>query len=53
MEKISSRKNRIICHMRSTASSAEFRSECRQFICDGEKTLREALEYGAEIKQVL
>lgn len=53
MEKISSRKNRIICHMRSVASSAEYRSECRQFVCDGEKTLREATEYGAEIKQVL
>lgn len=53
MEKISSRKNRIICHMRAAASSVEYRSECRQFVCDGEKTLREALEYGAGIKQVL
>ena len=39
--------------MRSVAASAEYRSECHQFVCDGEKTLREALEYGAEIKQVL
>ena len=53
MEKISSRKNRIICHMRSVASSAQYRSECGQFICDGEKTLREAVEYGAAIRQVL
>lgn len=39
--------------MRQTASSADYRLECRQFICDGEKTLREALEYGADIKYVL
>lgn len=39
--------------MRSVASDAEYRGECRQFICDGEKTLREAIEYGAEIRQVL
>ncbi len=53
MEKISSRKNRIICHMRSVASNVQYRSECGQFVCDGEKTLREAIEYGADIKQVL
>ena len=45
MEKISSRKNRIICHMRAVASDPAYRSEVGQFICDGEKTLREALEY--------
>ena len=53
MEKISSRKNRIICHMRAVASDPAYRSEVGQFICDGEKTLREAIEYGAEIVQVL
>ena len=53
MEKISSRKNRIICHMRAAASDPAYRSEVGQFICDGEKTLREAIEYGAEIVQVL
>ena len=51
--KISSRKNRIICHMRAVASDPAYRSEVGQFICDGEKTLREAIEYGAEIVQVL
>lgn len=53
MEKISSRKNRIIQHMRQTASSAAYRLECRQFICDGEKTLKEAISCGAEVKYVL
>ena len=39
--------------MRAVASDPAYRSEAGQFICDGEKTLREAIEYGAEIVQVL
>lgn len=39
--------------MRSVASDNGYRAECRQFICDGEKTLREALSFGADVKQVL
>ena len=53
MEKITSRKNRIITHFRSVANDRAYRAECGEFICDGEKTLREALEYGAEIGCVL
>ena len=53
MENITSRKNRIISHLRSVASDSSYRKECREFICDGEKTLREALSFGAEIKYVL
>lgn len=53
MEKITSRKNRIITHFRSVANDRAYRAECREFVCDGEKTLREALQYGAEIKYVL
>lgn len=53
MEKITSRKNRIITHLRAAANDRAYRSECREFICDGEKTLREALEYKAQIKCVL
>ncbi len=52
-ELITSRKNRIISHLRSVASDKTYREECREFICDGEKTLREALYFGAEIKYVL
>lgn len=52
-EYITSRKNRIISHLRSVASDKAYREECREFICDGEKTLREALSFGAEIKCVL
>ena len=53
MEKITSRKNRIITHLRAAASDRAYREGCREFICDGEKTLREALEYKARIKCVL
>lgn len=53
MENITSRKNRIVVHMRSVASDAQYRSDCGQFICEGEKTLREALAAGVELGCVL
>ena len=52
-EYITSRKNRVITHLRSVAGDRAYREACREFICDGEKTLREALQYGAEIACVL
>lgn len=53
MENITSRKNRIISHLRSVANDRDYRYDCGEFVCDGEKTLREALAFGAEIKYVL
>lgn len=53
MENITSRKNKIIGHFRSLASDSAYRKEAGEFICDGEKTLREALSFGAEIVNVL
>lgn len=53
MEKITSRKNRIITHFRSIAADRAYRNERGEYICDGEKTLREALEYGAQVRCVL
>lgn len=53
MENITSRKNRIICHLRAVASDSDYRRECGEYICDGEKTLREAISFGAEIVTVL
>lgn len=35
------------------ASDKAYREQCREFICDGEKTLREAMSFGAEITCVL
>lgn len=53
MENITSRKNKIISHLRSVASDSGYRRDCGEFICDGEKTLKEAISFGAEIKYVL
>lgn len=53
MEKVTSRKNRIITHLRTLASDSAYRRECGEYICDGEKTLREALACGAEVVCVL
>lgn len=53
METITSRKNKIISHFRSVAGDRDYRNACREFVCDGEKTLQEALSFGAELVTVL
>lgn len=53
MENITSRKNRIICHFRSIAGYREYRYSCGEYVCDGLKTLREALHCGAQLCCVL
>lgn len=53
MEKISSRKNEYIRHLRLLASDASYRREQGEYLCDGMKTLNEALAHGAEIRSVL
>jgi len=53
MEHISSRKNRIITHLKQLSAEREYRRNAGEFVCDGEKTLREALAFGAEIVCVL
>lgn len=53
MEKITSRKNHTIVHLRKLGNDASYRRECCEFICDGIKTLNEALAAGMEIKTAL
>lgn len=53
IEHISSRKNQYIAHVRALAADGAYRREQRQFLCDGLKTLREAIQYGAEIVSVM
>lgn len=53
MERITSRKNRIISHLKALGSDRSYREETGLFLCDGEKLLREALASGAELSQVL
>ncbi|NLV86934.1 MAG: RNA methyltransferase [Clostridiales bacterium] len=53
MERISSRKNKIIIHMKNLGADSSYRRNAGEFLCDGEKLLREALDSGADISCVL
>lgn len=53
MEQITSRKNHAVSFLRALGAEPKARRESRQFVCDGEKMLDEALAAGAEITLVL
>ena len=53
MTELTSRKNETVVSMKKLGASAEFRRERREFFCDGEKLLAEAVKNGAEIRTVL
>ena len=53
MEHITSRKNRLIVHLRALGADRAYRREAGAYLCDGEKLLREALLSGAEVREVL
>ena len=53
MERITSRKNPIIVHLKKLGADASFRRETGEYVCDGEKLFREALLWGADIRCVL
>ena len=53
MEALSSRKNAYIRHARQLATDAAYRREQGEYLCDGIKTLREALRFGSKVKSVL
>ena len=46
MEKITSRQNPLCTHLRKLASSASYRRQRGEFLCDSPKLLREALLWG-------
>ena len=52
-EVIKSRKNEKIVHMKKLGSSASYRRETGETLCDGVKLLREALSHGVEVIAVL
>ncbi len=52
-EKITSRKNETIKHVRRLGRDRAYRCLVREFVCDGEKLLFEAISAGAEILTVL
>ena len=53
MEKLTSRKNPLIAHLRLLGADRAYRRSCGEFLCDGAKLLREALLWHAEITAVL
>lgn len=53
MERITSRKNRIITHIKKLSADSSYRRECGEYICEGVKFLQEAVASGAEICCVL
>ena len=53
MEKITSRQNELIRHIRRLGAERKSRREWGEFVCDGEKLLGEALAHGAEITAAL
>lgn len=53
MESISSRKNPYIRHVRLLAADGAYRRERGEYLCDGMKTLLEALQFGARVTSVL
>ena len=53
MEHLTSRKNPLVRHLRSLGSDPAYRREQGEYVLDGIKLLKEAVEFGAEIKTVL
>ena len=53
MEKLTSRKNPLIAHLRLLGADRAYRRDCGEFLCDGVKLLREALLWRGEITAVL
>ena len=53
MEQITSRKNAYIRHVRKLASDGLYRREAGEYLCDGRKTLQEALQFGARVTSIL
>ncbi len=53
MEKISSRKNEHIKHIRLLCSDAQYRRQQGLYVCDGMKFLKEAISFGAEVQTVM
>ena len=53
MERIQSRTNPLMSHVRKLVSSASYRREQGEFVCDSPKLLAEALQYGGLLRTVI
>lgn len=52
-EKITSRSNPLMTHIRKLVSSGAYRRKCGEFVCDGHKLLSEALHWQAKLSVVV
>ena len=53
MEEITSRKNTLVRHLKKLGTDGDYRRQSGEFLCDGDKLLREAVLSGAVITAVL
>jgi len=53
MEIITSRRNALAVHMKKLGTDREYRSECREYLCQGMKLFHEAVKWAAPITAVL
>ena len=53
MDRITSRKNAVITHLRALGAESAYRAASGEYLCDGYKLLDEALKSGAVITSVL
>lgn len=53
MDEIKSRKNPLISHLKKLGADSDYRREHGEFLCDGDKLLKEAQANGADITAVL
>ncbi|MCQ2418365.1 MAG: RNA methyltransferase [Clostridia bacterium] len=52
-ERITSKQNTSLSHVRKLLSSRAYRNECREFVADGIKLLQEALKWKFDVKSVI
>lgn len=50
MERITSRKNELVAHIRKLSGSRSARRAAGEFVCDGPKLLAEALKWGLPLR---
>ena len=53
MEKITSRANPLMTHIRKMSSSGSYRRQTGEYLCDSPKLLAEAVQWGADIVTVV
>ena len=53
MDKITSRRNQLIAHIRKLSTDRDYRYRCEEYVCEGRTLLEEALASSADITAVI